>query len=410
MAVRKPFRRAQRRGMEAAANLYATLVEALSGADTIKALGAERSIVERADDQLVPFLNAGFRTSYISIATSTLSALFTGLAMLVALWLGGHRVLAGDLSVGQLMAISALIVAMTGPLERLVNATQSIQDGAVTLDRLWEVLDLTTEESTRSRGEVLNHCRGAVALESVVFRYGTRTTVLDGISIAVQPGRTVAIVGPSGSGKSTVAKLIQGFYAPESGRVAIDGIDVRMLTPHSLRRQLGVVPQNPVLFSGTIAENIAFGCDGRPVLDRVIAAAERAGAHAFIQHLPEVYHTEIGEQGVQLSVGERQRLAIARALYRDAPILIFDEVTSALDAHAEEIIRETMRALHGTRTIVVIAHRLSTVMHADEIVVLSGGKIVECGSHNDLTARGGAYWEMWKRQTPAPPTSHAFAK
>lgn len=398
LIMRTRFGRSQRRTMEAGADLNALLVEAMSGAETIKALGAERAIVERSDDRLVPFLNGVFRTNYLGISTNTISALFTGLSNLIVLWIGAHRVANGDLSLGELMAVNVLVLAMAEPLERLVNATQSLQDGFVTLDRLSEVLDLPTESGTRSTQTLSATCRGEIVLDSVLFRYGTREAALNGVSLRIEPGTTTALVGPSGSGKSTIAKLIQGFYVPEAGSVMIDDIDVRLLAPAILRRQLAIVPQQAALFSGTIIDNIALGQGGAPDLTHVIGAAKLAGAHSFVSRLPDGYATILGEHGIQLSAGERQRLALARALYRDAPIIILDEVTSALDANAEEAIRETLQSLHGTHTIVIIAHRLSTVRQADQIVVLQNGRIVEQGSHASLTSRRGEYSEMWRRQ------------
>lgn len=396
LLLRRPIGDARRKSMEASARFFGSLIESIAGIETVKSLTAEQSVAERTDRYLLPFLQSSFSANGLQIVATTISSVLAALATLTVLWLGAYRVISGALTLGELMAFNALAILMVAPLERLTNATHAVQTGLIAVERLFDVLDLELEETVVGSTGMLPICHGDLALERVTFRYGARASVLNDVSIHIPAGHTVAIVGPSGSGKTTLFRLVQAFYVPESGVVTIDGIDIRLLSPSAVRRHIGVVAQEPYLFSGTIADNIWNGTDGDLDLGRLVAAARDAGVHDFVERLPESYSTRLGPGGVQLSTGERQRLAIARALYRQPRILLMDEITSSLDAVSEHAVRETLRGLKGRTTVLVIAHRLSTIVHADKIVVLSaGGRVVEQGTHSELVALRGAYWNLW---------------
>lgn len=401
------FRRAQQRSMEANAELNAVLVESISGAEEIKMLAGERRTTARLDQGLLSVLATAWKTGTIGIRASVLSTVLTSASTLLVLWVGGYRAIQGEITVGELIAFSTLAGMMLVPIQRLIEGMHEIQDGLVAANRLWEITDLSAEEAATWKLPSLQRCRGEVELVSVRFRYGSRDIVLEDVSLRAGAGEMVALVGESGSGKTTVARLIQGLYTPEAGQVRIDGCDVRGYSLASVRSQIGVVGQEPIMFRGTVAENIAFGTEGEPDTERLHAAAAQAGADEFIAGLPHGYGTELGEQGVRLSTGQRQRVALARALYRDTPILVLDEVTSAQDAHSEALIRDTLQRLRGKKTVLLIAHRLSTVTAADRIVVLRRGRVVEEGAHRDLLAtRTSVYRELWNRQmeaSDAPP-------
>ena len=279
---------------------------------------------------------------------------------------------------------------MMSPLKRLSNVNSIVQEGLAAAARVFGLLDTPAEIGDRPGARPAGPLRDAVRFENVTFRYGDGPAVLDGVDLVFRRGETVALVGPSGAGKSTLVDLLARFHDPTSGRLTLDGTDLRDLTLASVRDLYGVVPQETILFRDTIARNIAYG---RADADRpaVVAAAKAANAHAFIARLPAGYDTMIGERGVTLSGGERQRLALARAVYRDPQILILDEATSSLDSESEALVQEAFERLRAGRTAVVIAHRLSTVQHADRIVVLERGRIVDEGRHDELLARGGLY-------------------
>jgi ABC-type multidrug transport system fused ATPase/permease subunit len=305
------------------------------------------------------------------------------------------------------MFFYSLLGFLLDPLQRLASLNMKVQDALVAVDRLYQVLDLEAErlaEPARARFEGV---REALTLENVGFRYGSRGPVLEGVSLRVPAGKTVAVVGESGSGKSTLLKLLLGFYAPTEGRVLIDGTDLRDFELASLRGRIGLVAQEPFVFSGSVRDNIALGRPGAPLED-VVAAARAAGLEEFIAALPERYDTVIGERGANLSGGQRQRLAIARALVRRPDVLIFDEATSHLDTATERAIQESLRTALAGKTVVLVAHRLSTIREADLIYVLAHGRVVESGSHDELLALGGWYAGLWAAQTesraaPLPP-------
>ena len=318
---------------------------------------------------------------------------------MLILWVGAHAVMGGELTVGQLVAFNMLAGRVSGPILRLVQLWQEFQQAGVSVQRLGDILNSKSEPSAGQRRAALPPIQGRVEFERVTFRYGPdRPAVLNQVSLAIPAGEVLGIVGRSGSGKSTLAKLIQRLYVPEAGRTLVDGVDLAMVDPTWLRRQVGVVLQESFLFDASVAENIALTDPGAP-MERVVRAAKLAGAHEFILELPQGYDSSVGERGCNLSGGQRQRIAIARALLTDPKVLIFDEATSALDYESERVIQENMaRICHG-RTVIIIAHRLSALRSADRIIVVEAGRIAEEGSHAELLARGGYYARLFAHQS-----------
>jgi ATP-binding cassette subfamily B protein len=396
-------RRLSCEAMESSARLSAHLVEDVSGAETVKAFGAERARAEEGEARLVELVQDLFSLQKLGISMSGLGMFVTALAGIVILWYGGHRVMAGVLTIGELMFFYSLLGYLLGPLERLASVNLKLQDALVAVDRLYQILDLEVEAGN-ARKVPFPGIQNALVMEKVCFRYGCRGNVLDKVNLYIPAGKTIGIVGESGSGKSTLLKLLMGYYPPTEGRILIDGIDTRDFDLASLRGRFGLVSQEPFIFNGTLRDNIALG---RPeaTLAEVFEAARAAGLEEFIASLPERFDTVIGERGANLSGGQRQRLAIARALLRRPDILIFDEATSHLDTATEQAIQNSLRTVLAGKTVIVVAHRLSTVKHADHIYVLHQGRVVEGGPHKQLLARQGLYANLWNAQTGDAGTS-----
>jgi ATP-binding cassette subfamily B protein len=395
-------RRRSREAMEEDANMQAHLFEDVSGAATVKAYGAERDRAEGGEARLVRFVQANFGLQMLALSTSGLGMVVTGLAGIVVLWYGGHRVMSGALTIGQLLFFYTLLGYMLEPLERLSLVNLHIQDALVAVDRLFQVLTLEPEQRPGDRKATFTGIRQQIELRDVTFRYGYRTPVLEKINLTIPAGKTVALVGESGCGKSTLLNLLLGFHAPTEGRVLLDGVDLRDHDLESLRGRIGLVSQEPFVFNASIRDNIALG---RPeaTLDEVIAAARAAGLEDFIAGLPQRYDTIIGERGANLSGGQRQRLAIARALLRRLDILIFDEATSHLDTATERAIQENLRTVLAGKTVLLVAHRLNTIKDADVICVLHRGQIIEQGTHRELLAQGGRYAALYRGQVDEHP-------
>ncbi len=376
----------------------AFLVEAVSGIDTLKSMAVEPQMTRRWDNQLAAYVTAGFRTATLSTLAHEGVNLVGKLVTVATLWLGARLVIDGDLTVGQLIAFNMLASRVAQPVMRLAQLWTDFQQTGISVQRLGDILNTRTELAGASRAS-LPAIAGRIELDQVAFRYRPDSPeVLRGVSLAVEPGEVIGIVGRSGSGKSTLAKLVQRLYVPERGRILIDGVDLALADPVWLRRQIGVVLQENVLFNRTIRENIALADPGVP-MEAVIQAARTAGAHEFILELPEGYDTVVGEHGATLSGGQRQRIAIARALITNPRILIFDEATSALDYESERVIQDNMKLICQGRTVLIIAHRLSAVRHANRIVVLERGQIVESGSHDELlTHQAGYYTRLYRLQ------------
>nr|WP_168606039.1 type I secretion system permease/ATPase [Novosphingobium sp. SG707] len=376
----------------------ALLVESISGINTVKASAVEPQWQERWERQLAGYSEASQRVINLGNTGSQLIQLISKLNLAAILYFGAQAVIEHKLTVGGLVAFNMFAQRVSGPVIRMAQLWQDFQQVRIAIARLGDVLNQPTEPGAGSR-TALPTIRGDIAFEDVRFRYGLEGPwTLDGIELAIPAGSSLGIVGSSGSGKSTLTKLLQRLYVPHGGRVTIDGTDIAQIDPAWLRRQIGVVLQENLLFNRSIRENIALSNPAMP-LDTVIEAAKLAGAHDFIVRLPAGYDTPIEERGTNLSGGQRQRLAIARALVTRPRILILDEATSALDAESEEIIQHNLAAMSQGRTVVVIAHRLSAVRQCNHIIALEAGRIVERGSHEQLLHAGGRYADLYRRQT-----------
>jgi len=376
----------------------AFLVESVAGVETLKAMAVEPQMQRRWEEQLAGYVAASFRVLNLGNTTSQCVQLISKLVTAAILFFGAKAVIEGQLTIGELVAFNIFAGRVSQPVLRLAQIWQDFHQARLSVARLGDILNTTPEPTFNSGRTGLPAIRGDVSFEHVVFRYRLDgPEVLHDINLKIAAGQTVGIVGPSGSGKSTVAKIVQRLYVPESGRVLVDGVDVAVADPTWLRRQIGVVLQENVLFNTSVRENIALADPSMPI-ERVMAAAALAGAHEFILELPEGYDTVVHERGSSLSGGQRQRIAIARALVTNPRILIFDEATSALDYESERIIQTNMRQISKGRTVIIIAHRLSTVRNADRIVTIERGRIVEDGTHDTLVGTGGRYASLWRMQ------------
>ncbi|RFP76181.1 type I secretion system permease/ATPase [Hydrogenophaga borbori] len=375
----------------------AFLVETISGIDTVKAMAVEPQWTRRWDQQLAGYVSASFRTATIGTLANSGVTLISKAVTVLTLYFGARFVIEGDLSVGQLIAFNMLAGQVAQPVMRLANLWTDFQQTGISVQRLGDILNARTEVSGQKAA--LPPLAGRVTFEGVHFRYRPDgPEVLSDLSLDIAPGTVVGVVGRSGSGKSTLTKLVQRLYAPERGRVLVDGIDLLMADASSLRRQVGVVLQENVLFARSVRDNIALADPGAP-LEAVVRAARLAGAHEFIAELPEGYDTMVGEHGSTLSGGQRQRIAIARALMTNPRILILDEATSALDYESERIVQQNMQRIAQGRTVIIVAHRLSAVRDAHRIVVMERGRIVESATHAELLARPGSrYGQLWRLQ------------
>jgi subfamily B ATP-binding cassette protein HlyB/CyaB len=380
------------------ADNQAFLVERIGAAETVKSMAVEPQMQRRWEELLAGYVQAGFRAGNLAANAGQLAQLINKLTIAATLWFGARAVIGGDLTVGELVAFNMLSARVSAPILRLAQLWQDFQQARLSIDRLGDILNVRTEPGPSSGRGALPRLQGAIAFDRVTFRYlPDGPEILRQVSLAVPAGQVLGIVGASGSGKSTLTRLIQRLYVPEAGKVTIDGLDLALADAMALRRQIGVVPQDSVLFTGTVRDNIALTDPGLD-LPRVIAVAELAGAHDFIMALPQGYDTVIGERGATLSGGQRQRIAIARALVGDPRILIFDEATSALDVESEAAIQRNMRRICAGRTVLIIAHRLSAVRQADRIVTIDQGRVVEDGAPQALLQQGGHFARMFRQQ------------
>jgi len=376
----------------------AFLVETVNGIDTLKSMAVEPQATRKWDNQLAAYVAAGFKTQNLSTLANESVSLIGKLVTVATLWLGARLVIEGQLSVGQLIAFNMLAGRVAQPIMRLAQLWTNFQQTGISVQRLGDILNSPTEANQATRSS-LPPLRGQIEFDQVHFRYRPDgSEVLRGISLSIRAGEIIGVVGRSGSGKSTLTRLLQRLYVPERGRVLVDGMDLALADVSSLRRQIGVVLQDNLLFNRSIRENIALTDAGAP-LEHVIQAAKLAGAHDFILELPEGYDTLVGEHGASLSGGQRQRIAIARALMGNPRILIFDEATSALDYESERIVQQNMQAICKGRTVIIIAHRLSAVRDAHRIVVVDRGQIVEQGTHAELLSlQAGHYSRLHRLQ------------
>ncbi len=370
---------------------FTTLLdETFRGARHVKAYGMEDYETARAGSVIETLFGLIYKAARVRSASHPIMETLGGMAILLVILYGGSKVIGGATTTGELFSfITALLLAYE-PMKKLAQLNINVQEGLAAAQRVFGLLDMAPDVTDRPAAAVLGAATGAIRLEDVHFGYGSDRAALNGLTLDIPAGRTVALVGPSGAGKSTVLNLIPRFYDVDRGRVLIDGADVRDVTLASLRANIALVSQDISLFDDTVLANIAYGRPGADQAD-IVAAAKAAGAHDFIAGLPDGYDTHVGGRGLKLSGGQRQRLAIARAMLKDAPVLLLDEATSALDTESERHVQNALAALVKGRTTVVIAHRLSTVMDADVIYVMDQGRVVEAGSHAELLARGGAY-------------------
>ncbi len=372
-------------------------VDSLLNFETVKYFGAEARESERYDRAVGAYTRAAVKNetslAWLNIGQSAITNVMMGLAMglVVAGWA------AGRFTPGDVVLVSTLLAQLFRPLDLLGMVYRTIRQGLIDMGAMFGLIDTPAEVVDVPGAADLRVAGGAIRFEAVRFAYDAERPILRGLDVAVPAGRTLAVVGASGAGKSTLARLMFRFYDPTGGRILIDGQDIGRVTQASLRAAIGIVPQDTVLFNDTIGYNIGYGRAGATQAE-IEAAARGAAIHDFILSLPDGYNARVGERGLKLSGGEKQRVAIARTLLKNPPILILDEATSALDSRTEADIQATLEAVSARRTTIVIAHRLSTVVDADEIVVMDRGRIVERGTHGDLLAAGGAYADMWNRQ------------
>ncbi len=388
-----------KRSQAKVADIAALLTEVLAGMRLVRAFAAE-------DYELQRFTQAAEQNRRARLGAERLKALqfpvvgfLEAMSVLFLFWLGSVQISQGWLTAGEFVAFAAAVALLFDPITITTSNYNEYKQGQASVERILELFALTPQVQESPTAQALPGITGKVEYRRVSFHYQPDQPVLRGITLLIRPGETVALVGPSGAGKSTLVHLLPRFYDPQEGSVLIDGVDIRAVTLKSLRRQIGIVPQETLLFTGTIAQNIAFGqtdwdC---PAVER---AARVANAHEFISALPQGYHTLVGERGVNLSGGQRQRLAIARAVLLDPKILILDEATSALDSESEVLVQEALERLMQGRTVLIIAHRLSTVRRADRIVVLEQGQIREMGTHEELLTQGGRYAQFYSHQFP----------
>ncbi len=375
----------------------ALLVESITGVQTLKASSLEPAFARRWDQQLAAYVSASFRTQTLATGAHEAVSLVGKLVSAAVLWFGAHAVMEQQLTVGMFVAFTMFANRVATPIMRIAQMWTDFQQTGISVRRLGDILNTPTEVPA-SQAAQLPPLQGRITLEGVTFRYKPEAPpVLQGLSLDLRPGELVGIVGRSGSGKSTLTKLVQRLYVPEQGRVLVDGTDIALIDAAQLRRQVGVVLQDNVLFNRSVRENIAIADPAAP-LEGVIHAAQLAGAHEFISELPQGYDTVVGEQGTGLSGGQRQRIAIARALFTNPRILIFDEATSALDYESEAVLHRNMVAICQGRTVIVIAHRLSAVRQAHRIIAMDKGRIVEAGPHDLLIKQRGLYAHLWAMQ------------
>ncbi|MBE7175293.1 MAG: peptidase domain-containing ABC transporter [Mucilaginibacter polytrichastri] len=395
----KVNRRTQRKLMEDQAQLQTQLVESVNSVSTIKQFGLEDYADLRTETRFVQLLKTIYTSATNVLWTGNTSTIAGSFLTLILLWVGASFVLEQMITPGELLSFYAIVGYFTGPVVALIGMNKVFQDARIAADRLFEIMDLE-RESTENKTDLTPEMIGDIHFKNVQFRYGSRASVFENFSLTVPKGKITAVVGESGSGKTTLLALLQNIYPLQSGGIQIGDFDLRYLTNESLRRLISVVPQHIHLFAGNVTENIAIG-ELEPDMQRIIPICRSLGILEFIEALPNGFNTFLGENGMQLSGGQRQRLAIARAIYRDPEILILDEATSSLDSTSEKNIHSTIDNLRKAgKTILIIAHRLSTVMNADKIAVLNKGELVEEGTHDALIQTKGAYYNLWEQQFP----------
>ncbi|HMM20925.1 MAG TPA: ABC transporter ATP-binding protein [Selenomonadales bacterium] len=393
----KKLRRAGRVMQERTADITAFLQETVLAVRVVKSFAREDYEIERFNQENYHNFRAQMKTAQLMATLTPIVEFLSALGVTVIIWYGGLEVIDGNLTAGALIAFLMYVVNLSNPVKRLSRVYGNIQRALAAAQRVFEVMDTEPNIKDEPGAVELPPIRGEVAFRAVTFEYKPGEPALREIDLTVNPGQMVAIVGPSGAGKTTIANLIPRFYDPVAGAILVDGFDIKAVTLNSLRRQIGIVPQETILFNGTVFENILYG-KLEAHQEEVIAAAKAANADGFITKMPQGYETQIGERGAKLSGGQRQRIAIARAILKNPRILILDEATSALDAESEALVQEALDKLMVGRTSFVIAHRLSTVQRADVILVMDRGKIIERGTHASLIKAGGLYSKLYHVQ------------
>ncbi len=390
-------RRASGKGQAAMEDMSALLQETFAGVKIVKAFSAEAHETRRFQGRTGRYLKLQLKNVVAQSLSSPIMEVLAGAGIALVVWYGGYQVVTGESTPGTFFSFMAAVLMLYDPVRKLSYTMNAVQEGLAATDRIYDLLE--TETRVKERPDAVELAAGAhtVSFENVGFSYDGNEAVLAGITFSVKPGEVTAIVGASGGGKTTLVNLIPRFFDVTGGAVKVDGIDVRDLTLASLRKRIAIVTQEPILFNDTVRANIAYGRPDAP-MEEIEAAAKAAFAHDFVTAFPAGYDSVIGELGSRLSGGEKQRLAIARALLTDAPILILDEATASLDTQSERLVQKALDNLMAGRTVFVIAHRLSTIRHADRILVVAGGRIVERGAHEELLEKGGVYRKLHSMQ------------
>src|SRR5574344_595723 len=382
---------------EATADITSVLQESVSSARVVKSFVREGYEIERFETENEANFKANMRNAKYMATLTPVIELVAALGVTVILWYGGHNVIDGVTTAGSLIAFLVYAVNISNPIKRVTRTIGNIQKALAAAERVFNVLDLEEEVKDLPGAQILPQVQGNISFDHVSFAYNTGEEVLHDVSFDVKPGQVIGLVGPSGAGKSTIASLLPRFYDATAGVITVDGTDIKTVTLDSLREQVGIVPQETLLFNGSVYDNIKYGRLD-PTEAEIIDAAKAANAHEFILNLPKGYETQLGDRGVNVSGGQRQRIAIARAILKNPRILILDEATSALDTESERLVQEALDRLMVGRTSFAIAHRLSTIKNADRILVLEDGKLVEDGNHEQLMAMDGLYAHLYKIQ------------
>ncbi|PRX35723.1 ATP-binding cassette, subfamily B, MsbA [Orenia metallireducens] len=393
----KRIRKVSKRAQVKIGNLSDVLQETISGIRVVKSFGREEYEYDRFEEENYANFRANLKNSQLKATLTPVTEFLAAMSFIVVLWYGGRQVIAAKMTPGELVGFFSLLMYITNPLKSITRLSGTIQGALAAAERIFEIIDIQPTIKDKVGARELTEVDGYIHFKDLVFSYNNDELALDKINLKAKPGQVIALVGSSGAGKSTLVNMIPRFYDPDSGEITIDGVDIRDITIKSLRDKIGIVPQETVLFSGTIADNILYGrLDASE--EEIIKAAKAANAHDFIEAFPEGYESEIGERGAGLSGGQKQRIAIARAILKDPSILILDEATSALDTESEALVQDALDRLMKNRTTFVIAHRLSTILDADKIVVMERGKVVEMGSHEELLAKDGLYKKLYEIQ------------